>query len=176
MYDYLTSCNVDRLDSAALNYFGKKVTHRQMQEKIDACARALTAYGVRAGNAVSLCVLAMPEAVYLLYAINKIGAIANMLVMNATEAEIHEKLAVTKSKVVITVDLALEKIVQASKETSVKHIIGVSLAESMPCVIGTLYKWKSKVKKENCILFSEFLKAGQGKKIDCQEIKEMHLQ
>ena len=48
MYDYLTSCNVDRLDSVALNYFGKKVTHRQMQEKIDACARALLAYGVRA--------------------------------------------------------------------------------------------------------------------------------
>ena len=171
MYDYLTSCNVDRLDSVALNYFGKKVTHRQMQEKIDACARALLAYGVRAGDAVSLCVLAMPEAVYLLYAINKIGAIANMLVMNATEAEIHEKLAVTESKIVITVDLALEKIVQASRETTVKHIIGVSLAESMPCVIGTLYKWKSKVKQENCSSFSEFLKAGQGKKIDCQEIK-----
>ena len=171
MYDYLTFCNADRLDAVALNYFGKKVTHRQMQEKIDICARALTAYGVRSSDAVSLCVLAMPEAVYLLYAINKIGAIANMLVMNATEAEIHEKLAVTESKVVITVDLALEKIVQASRETSVKHIIGVSLAESMPCVIGTLYKWKSKIKQENCILFSEFLKAGQGKKIDCQEIK-----
>ena len=41
----------------------------------------------------------------------------------------------------------------------------------MPCVIGTLYKWKSKIKQDNCILFSEFLKAGQGKKIDCQEIK-----
>ena len=146
MYDYLTFCNADRLDAVALNYFGKKVTHRQMQEKIDICARALTAYGVRSSDAVSLCVLAMPEAVYLLYAINKIGAIANMLVMNATEAEIHEKLAVTESKVVITVDLALEKIVQASRETSVKHIIGVSLAESMPCVIGTLYKWKSKNK------------------------------
>ena len=171
MYDYMTSCNADRLDSVALNYFGKKITHRQMQEKIDACARALLAYGVRTGDAVSLCVLAMPEAVYLLYAINKIGAIANMLVMNATEAEIHEKLAVTESKVVITVDLALEKIVQASRKTTVKHIIGVSLAESMPCVIGTLYKWKSKVKQENCSSFSEFLKAGQGKKTDCQEIK-----
>lgn len=171
MYDYLTSCNVDQLDSAALNYFGKKVTHRQMQEKIDACARALTAYGVRAGDAVSLCVLAMPEAVYLLYAINKIGAIANMLVMNATEAEIHEKLSVTESKVVITVDLALEKIVQASRETTVKHIIGVSLAESMPCVIGTIYKWESKVKQENCVLFSEFLKAGQGKNVEYLEIK-----
>lgn len=41
----------------------------------------------------------------------------------------------------------------------------------MPCVIGTLYKWKSKIKQENCVLFSEFLEAGQGKKIDCQEIK-----
>lgn len=94
-----------------------------------------------------------------------------MLVMNATEAEIHEKLAVTESKIVITVDLALEKIVQAAKRTTVKYIIGVSLAESMPCVIGTLYKWKSKIKQENCVLFSEFLKVGQGKKIDCQEIR-----
>ena len=33
-----------------------------MQEKIDACARALTAYGVRDGDAESLWVLAMPEA------------------------------------------------------------------------------------------------------------------
>lgn len=41
----------------------------------------------------------------------------------------------------------------------------------MPCVIGTLYKWKSKIKQENCVLFSEFWEAGQGKKIDCQEIK-----
>ena len=81
MYDYLTSCNADRMDEAALNYFGKKVTHRQMQEKIDACARALLAYGVRAGDAVSLCALAMPEAVYLLYAINKIGAIALTLML-----------------------------------------------------------------------------------------------
>ena len=105
MYDYMTFCNADRLDSVALNYFGKKVMHWQMQEKIDTCARALLAYGVCSGDAVSLCVLAMPEAVYLLYAINKIGAIANMLVMNATEAEIHEKLAVTESKIVITVDL-----------------------------------------------------------------------
>lgn len=62
-----------------------------MQEKIDACARALTAYGVRAGDAESLWGLAMLETVYLLYAINKIGAIANMLVMNATEAEIQRK-------------------------------------------------------------------------------------
>ena len=170
MYDYMASCNEERLDEVALNYFGRKVTHRQMQEKIDACARALAAYGVRSGDAVSLCVLAMPEVVYLLYAINKIGAIANMIVMNATEVEIHEKLSVTESKVVITVDLALEKIVQASKKTAIKHIINISLAESMPFLIGTIYKWKSKIQQKKSISFREFLKAGQRQNIEYLEI------
>lgn len=80
-------------------------------------------------------------------------------------------MAVTESKIAITVDLALEKIVQASKETSVKHIISVSLAESMPFVISMFYKWKSKIKQENCILFSEFLKAGHVQNMDYPEIK-----
>ena len=84
---------------------------------------------------VSLCVLAMPEAVYLLYAINKIGAIANMLVLNATEAELHEKMVSTESKFVLTVNLVLGKIMQAAKGTSIEHIVGISLAESMPFVI-----------------------------------------
>lgn len=171
MYDYMTSCNVDRMDATALNYFGRKITHRQMQEQIDKCAKALTAYGVKKGNVVSLCVLAMPEAVFFLYAINKIGAIANMLVLNATEAELHEKMVSTESKLVLTVNLVLKKIVQSAKGTSVEHIVGISLAESMPFVIGTLYKWKSKEKQENCISYREFLKAGERQKIEFPEIK-----
>ena len=171
MYEYMTSCNADRMDAVALNYFGKKVTHRQMQEKIDVCARALLADGVRAGDTVSLCVLTIPEAVYLLYAINKIGAVANMIVIDTTEAEIREKIISTKSRVVITVDVALEKIMQASKETLVKHIICVSLAESMPLIIGRFYKWKSKAKQGKSISFHEFLKAGQGQKMDLPKVK-----
>lgn len=171
MYDYMTFCNADRMDTTALNYFGRKITHRQMQAQIDKCAKALTAYGVRKGDVVSLCTLAMPEAVYLLYAINKIGAIANMLVLNATEAELHEKMASTESKFVLTVNLVLGKIIQAAKGTSIEHIVGISLAESMPFVIGTLYKWKSKEKQENCISYREFLKAGESQKVESPEIK-----
>lgn len=115
-----------------------------------------SAYGVKEGDTVSLCVLAMPEAVYLLYAINKIGAIANMLVMNATEAEIHVKILITESKLVLTVDLALEKIINASKGTLAEHIVCISLAESMPFVIGTLYQWKSKIKQEKVSHFVNF--------------------
>lgn len=141
-----------------------------MQEKIDACAKALSAYGVKAGDIVSLCTLAMPEAVYLLYAINKIGAIANMLVLNATEAEIHEKILITESKIILTVDLALEKIRNAAKGTLAEHIICISLAESMPFVIGNLYRWKLKIKQEKRISFREFLSAGEKQKINYPKI------
>lgn len=64
MYDYMTACNVGRLDEPALNYFGRKITHRQLQTEIDRCARALIACGIKAGDVVSLCLLAIPEAVY----------------------------------------------------------------------------------------------------------------
>lgn len=162
MCDYVLSCNEKRLDTVALNYFDRKITHRQMRENIDKCAAALIGYGTKAGDAVSLCVLAMPEAVYLLYAINKIGAVANMLVMNATEADIHDKLALAESKIVIAADIVLEKIIKASVKTTVEHVISVSFAESMPVIVGTLYKWKSKTSQFNCTDYREFLKAGKG--------------
>ena len=166
MYDYMALCNAKRINETALNYFGKKVTHMQMLDRIDACSKALVSYGVKKGDVVNLCVLAMPEAVYLLYAINKIGAIANMIVMNATETDIHDKIILTESKLVITVDLALKKIISASRGTFVENIVCVSLAESMPFMISTLYKWKSKMKQTECIMFHDFLQAGKGQKID----------
>lgn len=47
----------------------------------------------------------------------------------------------------------------------------IVFAESMPFVIGTLYKWKSKEKQENCISYREFLKAGESQKVESPEIK-----
>ena len=75
MYDYMTACNAERMNEPALNYFGRKITHRKLQTEIDRCTRALIACGIKAGDVVSLCLLAVPEAVYLLYAVNKLGAV-----------------------------------------------------------------------------------------------------
>lgn len=126
-----------------------------MQEQIDKCAKALTAYGVRKGDVVSLCVLAMPEAVYLLYAINKIGAIANMLVLNATEAELHEKMLSTESKFVLTVNLVLGKIMQAAKGTSIEHIVGISLFSYVLCLscLPILHQVNEKIYGQSNIAF-----------------------
>ena len=160
MYDYMTARNSGRLDSPALNYFGRKITHRQLQTEIDHCARALTACGVKSGDVVSLCLLSMPEAVYLLYAVNKLGATANFLVLNATPQELHEQIAVSQSKVVITVDVAEKQIAEAVKNTSAEHVVSVSLAQSMPPVTAALYRLKAKSAPSALTPWRRFIEAG----------------
>lgn len=161
MYDYMTACNADKLGEIALNYFGRKITHRRMQTEIDRCARALAACGVKAGDVVSLCLLAIPEAVYLLYAVNKLGAVANFLVLNATPQELHEQIAASKSKVVITVDLAEKQITEAVKNSCAEHIISVSLAQSMPPVTSAIFRLKSKPAPSALTSWSSFMEAGK---------------
>ena len=158
MYDYMTACNAGRMDETALNYFGRKITHRQLQTEIDRCARALIASGVKAGDVVSLCMLAMPEMIYLLYAINKIGAIANFLVMSATQQELRGQLAVTGSKLVIALDMAMPQIKEAAGDSN--RVISVSLAQSMPLPAAIVYRLKAKQSRAEAVAWREFLASG----------------
>lgn len=161
MYDYMTACNAERMNEPALNYFGRKIAHRRLQTEIDRCARALSACGVKAGDVVSLCLLAIPEAVYLLYAVNKLGAVANFLVLNATPQELHEQIIAAKSKVVITVDLAEKQITEAVKDSCAEHIVSVSLAQSMPTVTAVLFRMKAKPAPTTLTSWNSFMEAGK---------------
>lgn len=147
LYDYMCQCNKNRQDKVALNYFGRKITHKELRNKIDDCARALVASGVKAGDFVSLCLLTIPEAVYLLYAINKIGAICNFLILNAAEHDLHKQIASTDSKLIITMDMVASKIVDAAKETEVTKIVSVSLSNSMPPYLAMLLNFKNRKEK-----------------------------
>ena len=48
-------------------------------DEIDACAKALTAQKIKAGDRVTICLPNVPQAVIMFYAINKIGAVASMV-------------------------------------------------------------------------------------------------
>ena len=161
MYDYMTSCNAERLNEPALNYFGRKITHRRLQMEIDRCVRALSAFGVKSGDVVSLCLLAIPEAVYLLYAVNKLGAVANFLVLNATPQDLHEQIIAAKSKVIITVDLVEKQITEAVKDSYAEHVVSISLAQSMPPVTAALFRLKAKSAPTTLTSWNSFIHAGK---------------
>ena len=139
MYEYMLECNKNRDNIVALNFFGKKITHQQLRKNIDLCAQALVASGVNKGDIVSLCLLTIPETVYLLYAINKIGAIANFIVLNSTDKEIKKQIETCHSKIIITIDKIAPKIISSLDNAKEKSIIIIPLSQSMPKHIAFFY-------------------------------------
>ena len=79
IYDYLVECVGQDTDLIALNYFGYRMSFGEMFDKIDNAAKAFRSIGVKEGDVVTICLPNTPEALICFYAINKIGAVADMI-------------------------------------------------------------------------------------------------
>ena len=150
----------------AYNYFGKTATYKEFLEQIDSAARAFLQMGVKPKDIISICMPNTPEALISFYAINKIGAVANMIHPLSAENEIKYYVNLTESKIIVTIDLALNKIIHILSETKLEKIIQVSVADSMPVPISVGYYVKKgrKLHFEKCdinIKWTDFIKSGK---------------
>lgn len=123
----------------AINYFGKKITYRRLIAEIKKCAGALTAMGVKPGDAVSICLPNTPEAVYLFYAVNMVGAVANMIHPMSAENEIIRFVELTESRFIFAVDLISDKIERVMTKCPELKAVKLSVSESMPLHIKAGY-------------------------------------
>lgn len=135
LYESLKKCNQDNLDSVAMEYYGRKVSYAVLFENIDIVAGALTAHGIKCGDTVTVCSLNSPETVYLLYGLNKIGAIANMASGLSDTEDLIRYINDTNSKLLITIDIFLDKIVSILDRTSINTVVVMNITESMGAVM-----------------------------------------
>ena len=63
----------------AYDFMGKQTSYAKMIQNVDCAARALVASGIHRGDAVTICMPNTPQAIVCLYALNRIGAVANMI-------------------------------------------------------------------------------------------------
>ena len=63
----------------AFDFMGKSTTYPQLIEAIKKCARSLKTIGVREGDKVTIAMPNCPQAIYMFYAVNLVGGIANMI-------------------------------------------------------------------------------------------------
>ena len=73
----------------ALDFMGKSTTYQRLVAEITACAKALRAIGVKENDAVTIAMPNCPQAVYMFYAVNLVGAVANMIHPLSAEKEIE---------------------------------------------------------------------------------------
>lgn len=126
-------------NNIAIDYFGKKITYKNFIKEIDRAARSFRCYGIRPGDVVTICMPNMPEGVISFYALNKIGAIANMIHPLSAEEEIKNYLNEADSVMLVAVDICYEKIERILSKTKVYKVILVSANDSMPKALSLGY-------------------------------------
>ncbi len=101
VYEYLVEKTKDFGELTALKYFGRTFSYRELQEKINEAERALRSFGIVKGDIVSVSLPGMPEAVFILYAISKIGACYCAFDCRSKQPEISEMLNTFRPKLCV---------------------------------------------------------------------------
>lgn len=130
-FDYVYNKIKDRGNNVAIRYFGAKISYKDMLQKVEAAAKALKALGVKENEIVSVCLPNIPEVVYIYYAINRVGAVDNMLDVRCNASTLQESCKDARSKLLIAIDMALEKFIPENGKPQFKRIVFVSPTNSL---------------------------------------------
>lgn len=131
IYEFLCTSVGDDKELYALNYFDTRITFFDMFRKINLVARGLKYLKVKEKDVVAICMPNTPEAVETFYAINKIGAVSDMIHPLLSPKEIASYLKETNAKILFLYDALYEKLVPYLEDTAVQKVILLSISESM---------------------------------------------
>ena len=165
IYEYFLETATHHPNYIAYEYFGREITYQKFIQQIAECAKALKGIGTEENEVITICTPNMPEAIIMFYAINMIGAIANIIHPLSSENEILNYLQISNSTKIITIDISVQKIVNILKETKLTDIIVCSPSENMKFDKKFLY-WLAKGRKMHLpesdlvMTWSEFILKG----------------
>ena len=115
----------------AFDFMGKSTTYRSLVREIENCAKALKTIGVREGDKVTIAMPNCPQAIYMFYAVNLVGGIANMIHPLSAEKEIEFYLNESESVTAITLDQFYHKFERIRENTKVINIIIASVKDAL---------------------------------------------
>ncbi len=170
IYEYLKQAADTYPKMPALEYFGKQTTYENLLKEINTCANSFKTLKIKTKDIVTICMPNTPEAVISFYALNKLGAIANMIHPLSAQEEIKNYLINNHTKILVVIDICYEKIKNIINETNVTKVIIVSAKDSMPILLNIGYELtqgrkteKPKNSEEKYISWKQFIKLGKTK-------------
>ena len=164
MFDKVADIAEKYPNNVAFDFMGKSTTYREMIREIEKCARALKTIGVREGDRVTIAMPNCPQAIYMFYAINLVGAVANMIHPLSAEKEIEFYLNESESVTAITLDQFYHKFENIRANTRVVNIIIASVKDALskPVKAGYMLTEGRKIQKipkdAPVIRWKEFMK------------------
>ena len=185
MYQMVAAAGKKNPKITAYSFMGKETTYEEFLSRIDAAARGLYHLGIRKGDKVTICMANTPQALDCFYALNRIGAIPNMIHPLSAPQEIAFYLNFSHSKAILTLDQFYEKVASILPQLEQPCTVLIAkIADELPFPLNMLYPLTKsaravpKLPKDGYILWYHMVAAGRneilpvddGKYDDCGAI------
>ena len=131
MFDAVEKIAQQYPNNIAFDFMGKSTTYKKMVQEIDRCARSLKTIGVRPGDRITIAMPNCPQAIYMFYAVNQVGGIANMIHPLSAEKEIEFYLNESQSVTAITLDQFYDKFERVRQNTGLVNVIIASVKDAL---------------------------------------------
>ena len=152
----------------ACEFMGSHVSYEKLADQIRECARALRAMGIREGDKVTICMPNAPQTVVMFYAVNMVGAIANMVHPLSAEGEIEFYLNDSESVAALTLDQFYGKFASIRKNTPcLKHLVIATVKDALKPLMKVGYaltqgrKIPKVPKNADVLLWKDFIAGGK---------------
>ena len=149
MFDAVKAVAERYPEKIAFDFMGRSTTYRRMVEQIERCAMALKTIGIRENDKVTIAMPNCPQAIYMFYAVNLVGGVANMIHPLSAEKEIEFYLNESESVTAITLDQFYHKFESIRANTKIVNMIIASVKDelSKPIRAGYMLTEGRKIKK-----------------------------
>ncbi len=158
LYECVVNSTKKYPNKTAYIYFGVEVSYTDFLKQIDDVAKSLKKLNIKKGDKVTICMPNTPEAIITFYAVNKIGAISNMVHPLSAQNEIKYYLQISKSVAMLIIDYDYDLFKVISTETDVENIIVATLNESISSDSNFN---KDKILNKNVMCWKDFVKIGE---------------
>ena len=165
--DYLERSSQQFPDRTALIFEGFKLSYRQLSEMVNRFAACLDTLGIQKGDRVAILLPNTIPCVVSYYAVLKIGAVTVMNNPVCSDVELEYQFNDAGAKVLITLDMLVERMADLRPKTGIRQIIYTSLGDYLPLTKSIPFSLtakksglKTKVKASDNILRWKDLIAG----------------
>ena len=166
MYQLLCATAKQYPDKTAYVFQGKETSFSAFMKRIEAAAKGLYHMGIRKGDKVTICMANTPQALDCFYALNRIGAIPNMIHPLSAAKEIAFYLNFSKSKAILTLDQFYNKVASILPELeNPTTVLIAKVADELPFPLNLLYPLtkdgRHPLPKSGCKLWYDMVAEGK---------------
>jgi long-chain acyl-CoA synthetase len=134
-------------DKMALLFQGYKITYRELNDMVNRFASCLHGFGIKKGDSVAILLPNLIPCVAACYATLRIGGIVVMNNPLYSDRELEHQFNDSGSKVLVTIDLLGNRMIDLRSKTNIKQIIYTSIGDYLPFPKNLLFPLVAKKKK-----------------------------